>query len=318
MSLDREPMMLLSQKLAGGYHLNAQLQALLGRPLDSRRQEEAMAFSQELSRVFMESMSVLKHANSDRLDVVRTAPEIIMTGNSTAFSAPTKDKRISGQDATPLKRSREEEEVTRKEITTSPHKDGYQWRKYGQKNIQNCLFPRYYYRCNRDRCCAAKKKVQQQDNGSACSDGPMFEVTYVNEHTCHALPSNDHTARITSPKTTSHALGVVDSSRNGSSDLMFPHIGGGSVDENEAIVSCLATVISGTAPSPRPPAEAGASDPPAYVPPGSSMADEMMVGIGFSCDPLSFCPGGAAELFDHCDMHMDVPRTMDTVWPRHT
>jgi hypothetical protein len=42
---------------------------------------------------------------------------------------------------TPARRSREDG-VTRKEITASPYKDGYVWRKYGQKNIQNCNFVR--------------------------------------------------------------------------------------------------------------------------------------------------------------------------------
>lgn len=93
MALDLEPMMVLSQKLTGGYHLSAQLQALLGRPMDSRGQEEAMAVSQKLSRVFMEAMSVLRHANSNGVDVLRMAPEI-MTGNSIGFRTDTKDKRI--------------------------------------------------------------------------------------------------------------------------------------------------------------------------------------------------------------------------------
>ena len=47
----------------------------------------------------------------------------------------------SGEVLTPVKKSREEG-VTRKEITASPYNDGYEWRKYGQKNIQNCNFVR--------------------------------------------------------------------------------------------------------------------------------------------------------------------------------
>ena len=78
--------------LANGYHLNTQLQALLGgRPLDSLGQQEAMAFSQELSRVFKVSMSVL---NSNTVTRVKTAPEI-RTGNSSGviIQAAKKDKR---------------------------------------------------------------------------------------------------------------------------------------------------------------------------------------------------------------------------------
>jgi hypothetical protein len=48
----------------------------------------------------------------------------------------------SGEVVTPSQKSREEGVITSKEITPSPHKDGYQWRKYGQKRIQNCNFSR--------------------------------------------------------------------------------------------------------------------------------------------------------------------------------
>lgn len=76
--------------LAAGYHLNTQLQALLVRPLDSLGLQEAMAFSQELSRVFKVSMSML---NSDMVTRVKTAPEI-RTGNSSGVITPAaKDKR---------------------------------------------------------------------------------------------------------------------------------------------------------------------------------------------------------------------------------
>ena len=74
----------LSDVLASGYDLNNQLQALLSRPLDSRGQEAAMAFSQDLSRVFLVSLSML-NGNS-------VAPEV-RTGNSSGVSTPAKDKR---------------------------------------------------------------------------------------------------------------------------------------------------------------------------------------------------------------------------------
>lgn len=77
--------------LANGYDLNTQLQAMLGgRPLDSLGQQKAMAFSQELSRVFEVSMSML---NSNSVTRVRTAPEI-RTGNSSGvIIQAAKDKR---------------------------------------------------------------------------------------------------------------------------------------------------------------------------------------------------------------------------------
>ncbi|XP_066316653.1 transcription factor WRKY45-1-like [Miscanthus floridulus] len=346
--------------LANGYHLNTQLQALLGgRPLDSLGQQEAMAFSQELSRVFKVSMSML---NSNTVTRVRTAPEI-RTGNSSGviIQAAKKDKRArsdSGEVVTPVKKSREDG-VTRKEITASPYKDGYEWRKYGQKNIKNCNFVRYYFRCSRDRRCEAKKKVQQQDGSRGQLSPPMFEVTYVNEHTCHVLRAiaNGGAARMAaSPRTTNRpyrVLGVVDAARDDGGVLFddlsssFPRIGaGGSAQENETIVSCLADVIRGAAPSPLPSpwppaAEAGASEPAAaspYVPPpmqasaghsasvgvaedGGAMTTMMIDDTDFCWDPSPFCAVGEADqdqlMMDHRDMHVDAARLADTEWPRH-
>nr|CAB3474639.1 unnamed protein product [Digitaria exilis] len=353
MALDPEPMNLLSKKLTVGCYLNAHLQTLLGRPLDSRSQEEAMAVSQEVSRVFTEAMSVLKHANSCRVGSERMAPEIV-SGNTIALITPTKEKCVS------------EQEVTRREITPSPHKDGYQWKKYGQKNIQNKSFPRYYYKCNRHRRCEAKKKVQQQDTTQEdLLLPPMFEVTYVNEHTCHVLRASDDNAASrlasSSPGTASRrrhaalAAGEVimntAASRRGD-DGGSGHVVVGGAEEDEAIVSCLATVISGGPVTPPPswwaPAAAGASagDPAAFVAPplqtpasvdGGVAEDDdgtttmMMVDdddTGFSWwDHSSFCPveevaGGGHHQIQlamtnrHSDVHMGVARFADTVSPR--
>ena len=54
-------------------------------------------------------------------------------------------------------------------------KDGYKWRKYGQKNIKSASFPRSYYRCTKPDCPARK----QVENGLA---------KYENQHN-HEKPS---------------------------------------------------------------------------------------------------------------------------------
>lgn len=216
---------------------------------------------------------------------------------------------------------------------------------------------RYYFRCSRDRRCEAKKKVQQQDESRDDLQPPMFEVTYMNEHTCHVLRpitnnKDDDAARTTmaSARATNlyRVLGVVDTARNdGSGDLFDPSFprtaAAAAAQENETIVSCLATVISGGAvPSPSlwpPPAaaEAGAGDPVAYAPTpmpqaaghSASVAEEedgaatmtMIDDTDFSWDPSSsLCPVGEADhlMVDHRDIHVDVARLADTVWPRHT
>ncbi|THU64910.1 hypothetical protein C4D60_Mb01t31470 [Musa balbisiana] len=70
----------------------------------------------------------------------------------------------------------------REGITATPYNDGYQWRKYGEKNIKGCTFKRSYYRCtySHDQRCNAKKQVQQQD----CGAPSLFLVVYKGEHTC--------------------------------------------------------------------------------------------------------------------------------------
>jgi len=72
----------------------------------------------------------------------------------------------------------------RKVDTFAPHNDGHQWRKYGEKKINNCNFPRYYYRCTyKDNMnCPATKQIQQKDH----SDPPLYQVTYYNEHSCNS------------------------------------------------------------------------------------------------------------------------------------
>ncbi|WJX36440.1 WRKY transcription factor [Trifolium repens] len=58
-------------------------------------------------------------------------------------------------------------------------KDGYLWKKYGQKLIKGSPYPRGYYKCTRMKDCPAKKKVER-----AKDDPKMMIVTYE-EHHCH-------------------------------------------------------------------------------------------------------------------------------------
>ncbi|CAN6330204.1 unnamed protein product [Urochloa humidicola] len=65
-------------------------------------------------------------------------------------------------------------------VTSVPDFDGYQWRKYGQKQIEGAMYARSYYRCTRsaEQGCPAKRTVQRND------DGPEYTVVYMGEHTC--------------------------------------------------------------------------------------------------------------------------------------
>uniref|UniRef100_A0A2P2KF72 WRKY transcription factor n=2 Tax=Rhizophora mucronata TaxID=61149 RepID=A0A2P2KF72_RHIMU len=62
-----------------------------------------------------------------------------------------------------------------------PHDYGYNWRKYGQKDILGAKYPRSYYRCTHRNTqnCWATKQVQRSDE-----DPTVYEVTYRGAHTC--------------------------------------------------------------------------------------------------------------------------------------
>ncbi|XP_052172385.1 WRKY transcription factor 44-like isoform X2 [Diospyros lotus] len=62
-----------------------------------------------------------------------------------------------------------------------PPSDGYNWRKYGQKQVKGSEYPRSYYKCTHPTC-PVKKKLER------LLDGQIAEIVYQGEHN-HAKPS---------------------------------------------------------------------------------------------------------------------------------
>lgn len=56
-----------------------------------------------------------------------------------------------------------------------PSYDGYNWRKYGQKQVKGSEYPRSYYKCTHPRC-PVKKKVERS------FEGHIAEIVYKGEH----------------------------------------------------------------------------------------------------------------------------------------
>ncbi|KAM0897586.1 hypothetical protein ACQ4PT_022466 [Festuca glaucescens] len=71
-------------------------------------------------------------------------------------------------------------------VTTVPGFDGYQWRKYGQKQIEAAQYSRSYYRCihSTEKACPAKRTVQRNNDGDVDSGPPRYTVVYISEHSC--------------------------------------------------------------------------------------------------------------------------------------
>jgi WRKY transcription factor 33 len=63
-----------------------------------------------------------------------------------------------------------------------PSDDGYNWRKYGQKQVKGSENPRSYYKCTFPSC-PTKKKVERS------LDGQITEIVYKGTHN-HAKPQN--------------------------------------------------------------------------------------------------------------------------------
>ena len=56
-----------------------------------------------------------------------------------------------------------------------PSYDGYNWRKYGQKQVKGSEYPRSYHKCTHPNC-PVKKKVERS------LDGRIAEIVYKGEH----------------------------------------------------------------------------------------------------------------------------------------
>ena len=65
--------------------------------------------------------------------------------------------------------------VTATTFADRPSEDGYNWRKYGQKQVKGSEYPRSYYKCTHVNC-PMKKKVERSH------DGQVTEIVYKGDH----------------------------------------------------------------------------------------------------------------------------------------
>lgn len=69
----------------------------------------------------------------------------------------------------------------------APSEDGYNWRKYGQKQVKGSEFPRSYYKCTHPNC-QVKKKVERSH------EGHITEIIYKGAHNHPKPPPNRRSA----------------------------------------------------------------------------------------------------------------------------
>ncbi|XP_052208232.1 probable WRKY transcription factor 2 isoform X2 [Diospyros lotus] len=68
-----------------------------------------------------------------------------------------------------------------------PSEDGYNWRKYGQKQVKGSEYPRSYYKCTHPNC-PVKKKVERSH------EGHITEIIYKGAHNHPKPPPNRRSA----------------------------------------------------------------------------------------------------------------------------
>ena len=99
--------------------------------------------------------------------------------------------------------------------------DGYNWRKYGQKQVKGSENPRSYYKCTYPNC-PTKKKVERS------LDGQITEIVYKGSHN-HPKPQS--TRR--SSSSSSSALHAIQASNVASTEILdqsFAAHGNGHMD----------------------------------------------------------------------------------------
>ncbi|XP_062232584.1 transcription factor WRKY45-2-like [Phragmites australis] len=123
--------------------------------------------AEQILRCFNRALAALRSGTSDAAGGARKRkPE---RGSAAALATSSKRTRASGG-----------ENGTRVEKKWTME-DGFIWRKYGHKDIQDSKYPRLYFRCTYkdDHGCMARRQVQRSE-----ADPSVYLITYFGEHTC--------------------------------------------------------------------------------------------------------------------------------------
>ncbi|CAH9094083.1 unnamed protein product [Cuscuta europaea] len=107
------------------------------------------------------------------------------------LSIPPLNSQSSGGNYSEFSQSSQPSQTVREQRKSSD--DGYNWRKYGQKQVKGSENPRSYYKCTYPNC-TTKKKVER------CVDGQITEIVYKGTHNHHKPQS---TSRRSSSSTAS-------------------------------------------------------------------------------------------------------------------
>lgn len=101
--------------------------------------------------------------------------------------------------------------------------DGYNWRKYGQKQVKGSENPRSYYKCTHPTC-PTKKKVERS------LDGQITEIVYKGSHNHPKPQATRRSSASSSSSAPSHAVQVYNPAAPEINDHAFSTHGSSQVD----------------------------------------------------------------------------------------
>ncbi|GAV65788.1 WRKY domain-containing protein [Cephalotus follicularis] len=178
----------LINELVQGMDLAKQLRVQLSTTSSTETKELLIqrilaSYDKALSILGLSGGSVVQHQN---IRATSGVPEPAMSVDESPrtdyfIEKENEDNKCVSKKRKALPKWTEQVRVNSESGLEGPQEDGYNWRKYGQKDILGAKYPRSYYRCTyrTTQNCWATKQVQRSDDDSA-----LFQVTYRGTHTC--------------------------------------------------------------------------------------------------------------------------------------
>lgn len=172
----------------------------------------------DLKRQLVDYMSKSSSNEINNVNKKRKMENTSNNGNNNALIVRNNVESSSSDEEDSYEKPKEETikaKITRVAVRTEASdstlilKDGYQWRKYGQKVTRDNPCPRAYFKCSFAPSCPVKKKVQR-----SLEDQSMLVATYEGEHN-HPPPAQQEGAAPSAASSRSFALGSVPCNASG-------------------------------------------------------------------------------------------------------